>query len=167
MSGIALISSGVADQQHVLQSRAATSRSSATLRLYSAAVVTSTRPSPRLIRWRIGSGPKAENSGQKTLPSFQRAERADVKLGNAPGQQEHALSPGDAEPSQHIGEAVGQRTQIGIGEIAGLAALPEPSQRQMIAQRSRGVAIHGLVRDVQSASAGKTVELAPRVVPGK
>ena len=49
---------------------ASSARQAATLRLYSAAEVTRTLPSPMLIRALIGSGPKAENIGQNTAPSF-------------------------------------------------------------------------------------------------
>ena len=42
----------------------------ATLRRNSDSVVTSTLPSPRASRVRIGSGPNAENSGETTVPFF-------------------------------------------------------------------------------------------------
>jgi hypothetical protein len=46
------------------------SRTLATLRSYSASVVTSTAPWPMLMRVAIGSGPKAEKSGVTTVPFF-------------------------------------------------------------------------------------------------
>ena len=83
----------VADEQDVLELRQRCRGSVATLRRYSAGVVTSTLPSPRSSRWWIGSGPKAENSGQKTLRVLERAERGDVQLRDPAEQGEHPVAP--------------------------------------------------------------------------
>ena len=68
-----------------------------TLRRYSAAVVTSTRASPRRRRWRIGSGPNAENSGDTTAPSFSAPSTATCSSGTRPSSV-YTRSPG-ATPS--------------------------------------------------------------------
>jgi hypothetical protein len=44
---------------------------------------------------------------------------------------------------EDIGEAIGQSAQNGVGEVACLAALAQPSQRQMVAQRAHRVPIDG------------------------
>ena len=119
------------------------------------------------IRWRIGSGPKAEKSGQKTLPIFQRPERADVKFGNSPSEQKHPLALAETEPPQHVRKTVGEGAQVGIREIACLAALTDPSQSQVIAKRTGRVTIDCFVRDVQPTPARQTVEFAPCRTPGK
>ena len=59
-----------ADQQYVLESGQRSVAAQPPCVCRASTVVTSTRPSPIPIRWRIGSGPKAEKSGQKTLPFF-------------------------------------------------------------------------------------------------
>ena len=96
-------------------------------------MVTSTRASPSARRAAIGSGPNAENSGQKTLPFFERAERRDVELGDAPGEHEDALAATDAEPLEHVGEAVRARGELAVAESRRAPLLP--SQRS--AMRSR------------------------------
>ena len=47
-------------------------------------MVTSTRAEPRVIRDLIGSGPKAENSGQNTLPAFSVPRAATYSSGTRP-----------------------------------------------------------------------------------
>jgi len=56
-------------------------RAGATLRAYNGAVVTSARPPPRFIRVAIGSGPKAENSGDTTTPAFSAPRAATYSAG--------------------------------------------------------------------------------------
>ena len=90
--------------------RAAGRAAGATLRRYSAGVVTSTRPSPSASRWRTGSGPKAENSGHSDAArSSSVPSTATYSSGTRPSSV-NTRSPGaDAERREHVGEAAGRR----------------------------------------------------------
>src|SRR5208282_2959856 len=99
------------------------------------------------------------------VPVLQAAQRADVKLGDASGEREHSFSLRGAEVSDYVGETIGELQQIRIGEVAHLTALAEPSQRQMVAARSRHVAVNCFVSDIESASAGEAIEFAARSLP--
>src|SRR5208282_345756 len=70
------------------------------------------------------------------VPVLQTAQRADVKLGYASGERDRSFSLRGAQPSDYVGETIGELQQIRIGEIAHVTALTQPSQRQMVAARS-------------------------------
>jgi len=63
-----------------------------TLRSYSASVVTSTLPRPRLMRVLSGSGPNAANSGDTAAPHFRPPSTAAYSSGTRP-QSTNTASP--------------------------------------------------------------------------
>ena len=83
-----------AEEQHVLELGQPVA-DGATFRRYSAGVVTSTRPSPRSRRCRIGSGPNAANNGQNTLPCFRVPSAATYSSRVRSASDEDAVAPFD------------------------------------------------------------------------
>jgi hypothetical protein len=70
----------------------------------------------------------------------------------APGRQEHAVAGLDAQGAQGIGEAIGEGSELGVGDVAALAVPPQPSQRDVMGPRTRRVSIDGLVGDVEPSA---------------
>jgi hypothetical protein len=81
---------------------------------------------------------------------LERAKRRDVQLRNPAREHEHPVAAVDAERGEHAREAIGLSLQLGVGEFNCWAALAEEPQGDGARQRTLGLAIHGLVADVQS-----------------
>ena len=116
---------------------------------------------PRVDRLR----PELREERAEDAAILERAEGSDVELRDAPGKHADEVALADTEPGQHVREAARLTPERGEGEIAHLAVLAEPAQGEMLRSGSRRVTVDGLVRDVQSPSAGKAVEGFPRPLP--
>ena len=87
---------------------------------------------PRRDRFRSERGEQRRDDALR----LQGAEHRDVEFGNAPGQHEHAVAFAHAETAQGVGEAVGCRFQVAVGEGALAAGPPDPAQRLAISARA-------------------------------
>ena len=96
-------------------------------------MVTSTLALPISIRARIGSGPKAEKSGEKR-PAFSVPSARDIELGLRPVSAEEPVAAAEPERWQHVGEAAAASARGAVGDLPPLAALPS----QRIGPRSGG-----------------------------
>jgi len=76
-----------------------------------------------------------------------------------------ALALADAERLQHVGEAVGEKRQLAIADVAGSVGAEE-AEGDVIAPRAPGMALDGFVRNVQPA-ARQAGQLGAHGVPGK
>ena len=59
-----------------------------------------------------------------------------MEFWNAAEQAYHAVTWGDAEPAESVGETVGELCELRIGEIPPGAVAPQPPQRRQ-SQRGR------------------------------
>ena len=116
----------------------------------------------------IGSGPKAENSGQKTFLCFSVPERGDVQLGNAIGQHEHALAGRNAELTRARWRTRSSAPpERAVAEILHCTGLCDPAQRDGIAAAVQHVPVDRLVGDVETAAVGQPVEQCARGRPAE
>ena len=109
------------------------------------------------IRWRMGSGPNAENNGHATLPCLSAPNTAMYSSGHASEQGEHATPAGDAELVEHFGEFRRAKGKVPEGEVLGLAVAAEPPDRQLVTALAAPVTIDTLVGDIEAAT-GQPIE---------
>ena len=91
------------------------------------------------------------------------AEDADVALGRAGQEHEHAVAARHAEPRERVGEAVGEPHQVLEGVLLHPLAIGV-EQRQLVLARAPAVPVDGLVRHVD-ASGPEPVELGLDLLP--
>ena len=149
--GIAAISSG-SPTSSTCSSPGSRPRSSATFRAYRAVVVTSTRASPRRSRCSIGSGPNAENNRQHTAPCLSVPSAATYSSGIRPARTK-TRSP-RLTPSASSTPAKRSVSRLSAAYVSSVArmALAQETQRNRVRERTIGVPIHRLERDVQTSA---------------
>jgi hypothetical protein len=80
------------------------------------------------------------------------AKGRDVERGNAAAQRRDDLAAFDSQCTEDVREPAGLRPQILICERTTLAASPEPLERRASGERTRRMAIDGLMRDVEAGA---------------
>ena len=124
----------------------------ATLRRNSDSVVTSTsalaEAEARADRFRAEGGEQRRDHGAV----LQRAERADVELGHASGEEKQPVSLAHAEAAQHVGEAVRRARELRVGHRAQAVVAADEAEGGAIAHRRREVPVDRLDADVEPAA---------------
>ena len=111
------------------------------------------------MREQIGSGPKAENNGQKTLPFFSVPSAATYSSGMRPASTK-TLSPlPTPRPRSRFAKRFVRPLHLAVGEVADLVRPRDPAQGYVVAPRAGGVPVDGLVGDVEAPAARQTAEL--------
>ena len=112
---------------------------------------------------RLGSERGEERAEHAAV--LQRAERRHVQLGNPPGQREDAVALAHAELAQRVREAARELGELGVADVARRALAAQEAQRGAARARPVRVPVHRLVRDVQAAARGQTVQRGARLLP--
>src|SRR5574341_650583 len=110
-------------------------------------------------------GTEGRKQGAEHAAVLEGPERGDVELRNASRQNKHAIASADAQLLQHVGEAIRQLGQPAVGVILDGAVLPQPSDRQMRRERSVGMAIDGLMRNVEALIAREPFQVLSGLFP--
>src|SRR5690606_817579 len=82
-------------------------------------------------------------------------------------QGEDAVAPADPQLREDVGEPAGRGSQLCVRGLVGSALLAQPADGDPVAPRPGGVAVDGLVGDVQAPAAGQTVEAPASLLPGE
>jgi hypothetical protein len=93
-------------------------------------------------------------------------QRGDVELRDAAREDEHAIARAHPERREGVGEAGGLPLEVGVRQVAALAFLAEPAQRDLSGPRPARVSRDGFERDVEPPLP-QTVEPPARLGPGE
>ena len=109
---------------------------------------------------------RAEGGEQRRddAAGLQRAEHGDVELGQPPHQHEDAVARRQPQAAQRAREAADRLRQVGVAQVAPVAALADPADRDMRAAAVGDMAVDRLVRDIQPA-AGQAGQRLARLRP--
>ncbi len=114
---------------------------------------------------RLRTERREERARNRTM--LQRSENTDVELGAPPEQEEDSVGSTDAESVECVGEPTGRLRELDIREVADSAAPTQEAQRYVRRPSARSMAVHALMRDVQTAGARQAVEASSGLLPGE
>src|ERR1035437_2690010 len=99
----------------------------------------------------MGSGPNAENNGEKTLPFLRVPSAANVEFGHAAEQRKNAIRFGYPTLHQDVRKPVRRGAERRVAKVANLVVTTNPAQRQLVAATGQDMSIDRLMRDVEPA----------------
>ncbi len=110
---------------------------------------------------------ESRKQGRDHAARLERAEHRHVQLGQPAHEHKDALARQQAQVLQRMGKAAGFGGEVGVAQLAPLAALADPADGGAAAAAVQQVPVHRLVGDVQAPATGQAVELAARVIPAE